>query len=373
MVTGNVLARGTGMLGCLIFLVFSAPAPASARGVYFVKPGDTLAGISRLFGVSVDRIREVNKLRSARIAPGDRIRIPEAPSKPKSDVVVSRPPQVNSDRVLRAVCRDETVYHSIVGGDTLYSIASRYDTELDNLLQLNGLRKSAVLTIGQKIIVRSTGPRTHTVARGETLTRIALHYGIEAAEIARLNRIDRDRITAGQQLVIKPCDPVAAAGSAPPPLDGGNSYGLESGSMKSTSDGSVAGVAQRVIKLARTMLNVPYRFGGSTLRGIDCSAFVQRVFGLIDVRIPRTAREQYAVGELIVREDIQSGDLVFFRTSASFPSHVGISLGENLFIHASSMVRKVAINSLDQPYYRKRFIGARRLLFDDAPAVASTP
>ena len=114
------------------------------------------------------------------------------------------------------------------------------------------------------------------------------------------------------------------------------------------------------------MLNVPYRFGGSTLRGIDCSAYVQRVFGLMDVPIPRTAREQYAVGERIGRDDIQVGDLVFFRTYASFPSHVGIYLGENLFIHASSMVRKVAIDSIDQPYYRKRFIGARRLVVDDA-------
>ena len=121
------------------------------------------------------------------------------------------------------------------------------------------------------------------------------------------------------------------------------------------------------------MLNVPYRFGGSSLRGIDCSAYVQRVFGLLDVQLPRTAREQYAVGARIGRDEIQIGDLVFFRTYASFPSHVGIYLGENLFIHASSMVRKVSIDSMDLPYYRKRFIGARRLVADDGPAVASAP
>jgi peptidoglycan endopeptidase LytE len=341
--------------------------------VYFVKAGDTLTGISRLFGVAVDRIREVNDLRSADISPGDRIRIPDAPSKPDPVVEVSRPREVSSDRVLQAVCRDETVYHSVVRGDTLSSIASRYDTELDNLLQLNGLRKSARLAIGQKIIVRKSGPRTHTVARGETLTRIASHYGIGAAEIALLNSLEGNKITAGQRLVIEPCDPYAAAGSVPPPLGGPGSDGLETGGLKTTTAGSAAAVTDRVIKLARTMLNVPYRFGGSTLRGIDCSAFVQRVFGLIDVQIPRTAREQYSVGARIVRDDIQIGDLVFFRTYASFPSHVGIYLGENLFIHASSMVRKVAIDKMDLPYYRKRFIGARRLVVDDAPAVASTP
>ena len=316
----------------------------------------------------------MNNLQTADISPGDRIRIPDTPPKPAPVVEVSRPREVSSDRVLQAVCRDETVYHSVVKGDTLSSIASRYATELDNLLQLNGLRKSARLAIGQKIVVRKSGPRTHTVARGETLTRIASRYGIAAGEIALLNRLDGNKIAAGQRLVIEPCDPYAAAGSVPPRSAGRVRTGWTTGGL-STGDlpCRAAAVAQRVIKLARTMLNVPYRFGGSTLRGIDCSAYVQRVFGLIDVQIPRTAREQYAVGARIVRDDIQIGDLVFFRTYASFPSHVGIYLGENLFIHASSMVRKVAIDSMDLPYYRKRFIGARRLVVDDAPAVASTP
>ena len=173
--------------------------------------------------------------------------------------------------------------------------------------------------------------------------------------------------------MIEPCDPYAAAGSVPPPLGGPGSDGLDDRWLDTTTCRVGCRDAQQVIKLARTMLNVPYRFGGSTLRGIDCSAYVQRVFGLIDLQIPRTAREQYSVGARIVRDDIQVGDLVFFRTYASFPSHVGIYLGENLFIHASSMVDKVTIDSMDRPYYRKRFIGARRLVVDDAPAVASTP
>jgi len=129
-----------------------------------------------------------------------------------------------------------------------------------------------------------------------------------------------------------------------------------------------------VINLARTMLDIPYRFGGTTLRGLDCSAYVQRVFSMLDIPIPRTAREQYRVGERIGLDELSVGDLVFFRTYASFPSHVGIYLGDNLFIHASSVVRKVTIDSLDQVYYRKRFLGGRRLVEEaDAPALASAP
>jgi cell wall-associated NlpC family hydrolase len=116
------------------------------------------------------------------------------------------------------------------------------------------------------------------------------------------------------------------------------------------------------------MLHLPYRFGGTGLFGIDCSAFVQRVFGAAGITLPRSAREQFEVGTEIEREDLSAGDLVFFRTYASFPSHVGIYLGNNFFIHASSRSRKVTIDSLDTPYYVRRFIGARRLVGDDIGA-----
>jgi len=257
MMKNSNFVRGAGVLGCLFYLVFSGSAPASAGGVYFVKSGDTLTGISRLFGVAVDRIQEANQLQTADISPGDRIRIPDAPPKPDPVVDVSRPRGVSTDRVLQAVCRDETVYHSVVRGDTLSSIASRYDTELDNLLQLNGMRRSARLAIGQKVVVRKSGPRAHTVARGETLTRIASRYGIETGELALLNHLDGDTIAAGQRLVIEPCDPYASAGSVPPPLGGQGSEGLDVGGLKTTTPGSAAAMSQRVVTHARSMLNVP--------------------------------------------------------------------------------------------------------------------
>jgi len=395
---GWLVFRGAGLLGFLVYLVFSTPVPAAAGGVYFVKSGDTLAGISRLFSVDIDRVRELNRLDTAEIKPGARIRIPDVapqpnpvaavtklrqadsdqvpltlPAKPDLLVEVAQRREVSSKRVLQALCRDETVYHTIVKGDTLYSIAIRYATDLQNLLQLNELQKSARLSIGQMIVVRKNGPRAHAVRRGETLSRIAARYGLDVDALRLLNHLDGDKIAAGQQLLIEPCDPYAAAGGAPPSLSGPDSAGRQSGGLRSTTADSADTISRRVIKLARTMLNIPYRFGGSTLRGLDCSAYVQRVFRLIDLQIPRTAREQYTVGARIGRGDVQIGDLVFFRTYAAFPSHVGIYLGDNLFIHASSMVRKVTIDSMDQSYYRKRFIGARRLVVDNAPAVASTP
>lgn len=374
MVKMRSLTLGPFALGCLLFSVVSASSPASAAGVYFVKSGDTLADISRLFGVGVGRIISLNRLASTEIAPGDRIRIPDKAPKPVAAVEAAPRHEVSADRVLQALCRDEKVYHAVVKGDTLTAIANRYDTEVENLLQLNGLPKKDRLAIGQKLLVRKSGPRSHTVVRGETLTRIGRRYGVSVDEIARLNKLDGPTIVTGQQLLIELCDPIAVAGSTPPPLGGPDPSGFGPvGSHATPGTQPAVDVSDRVIAIARSMLNVPYRFGGNTLRGIDCSAYVQRVFRLLDVSLPRTAREQFSVGARIDRDELQVGDVVFFRTYASYPSHVGIYVGENLFIHASSMVRRVAIDSLDMPYYRKRFIGARRLIVDDTPAVASTP
>jgi cell wall-associated NlpC family hydrolase len=110
------------------------------------------------------------------------------------------------------------------------------------------------------------------------------------------------------------------------------------------------------------MLAVPYRFGGTTLWGLDCSGFVQKAFAFLDLGLPRTAREQFREGLQVSKADLLAGDLVFFRTYAEYPSHVGIYLGDNRFIHASARDRKVTIDSLDEPYYMKHYLGAKRLL-----------
>jgi peptidoglycan endopeptidase LytE len=86
------------------------------------------------------------------------------------------------------------------------------------------------------------------------------------------------------------------------------------------------------------------------------------VFGFLDLQLPRTAREQFQVGEAVDRGQLSIGDLVFFSTYARYPSHVGIYLGDNRFIHASAGSREVRISSMDLPYYVKRYLGAKRLL-----------
>jgi cell wall-associated NlpC family hydrolase len=108
-------------------------------------------------------------------------------------------------------------------------------------------------------------------------------------------------------------------------------------------------------------LGVPYRFGGSSREGMDCSGFTSTVYRAGALRsLPRSTREQYGAGERVAMEELQFGDLVFFNTTGRSPSHVGIYLEDDLFAHAS-VTYGVTISSLESTYYRKRLVGARRV------------
>jgi hypothetical protein len=112
---------------------------------------------------------------------------------------------------------------------------------------------------------------------------------------------------------------------------------------------------------ALSLLGTRYRFGGIDHSGIDCSAFVKRVFSSLNLPLPRSAREQFMVGEGVPPEKLEKGDLLFFHTYARFPSHVGIYLGNDRMIHASSSEGRVIISGIGNSYFRSRYLGARRI------------
>ncbi|MCX7735158.1 MAG: C40 family peptidase [Candidatus Kapabacteria bacterium] len=127
-----------------------------------------------------------------------------------------------------------------------------------------------------------------------------------------------------------------------------------------------------IMKNIMEWLGTPYRFGGLTDRGIDCSAFVQKIYLTSNnIHLPRTAQNQFSIGLKINKNQLQFGDLVFFHTRRhAYASHVGIYLGDNLFAHSSSKYG-VTVSSLESTYYSNRFIGARRLSVRDIVRLSS--
>jgi cell wall-associated NlpC family hydrolase len=114
-------------------------------------------------------------------------------------------------------------------------------------------------------------------------------------------------------------------------------------------------------------VGVRYHYGGdSPATGFDCSGLVTHVYDRAwGVALPRSTAEQRNVGRAVKRKDLQPGDLVFYNTRNRPYSHVGIYLGDSNFVHAPRPGQRVRIESIDTPYWRARFNGARRL---DPPA-----
>jgi len=135
-----------------------------------------------------------------------------------------------------------------------------------------------------------------------------------------------------------------------------------------------ASTVTSLISSAKTYIGTPYRYGGTTTAGFDCSAYVQRVFKDNGISVPRDTRSQYATGTPVSKSNLQTGDLVFFNTSGRGVSHVGIYVGASNFIHTSTS-KGVMISSINDPYYwGSRYIGARRVqnFATAAPAPAPT-
>jgi cell wall-associated NlpC family hydrolase len=124
-------------------------------------------------------------------------------------------------------------------------------------------------------------------------------------------------------------------------------------------DVNAAGLA--VAHTAGTLLGLPYREGGALPDGFDCSGLVNYVFARHGIAVPRDVRRQALAGALVDPADIVAGDLVFFSTTGSGATHVGIAIGEGRFIHAPKSGDVVRVESMSAGYWTSRFVMARRI------------
>lgn len=197
----------------------------------------------------------------------------------------------------------------------------------------------------------------HRVRAGDTLWNLARRHRTTAKRLAEMNGIALEgTLQIGQKLRL-PAVPAAAADSADPRAAGARA-GAPTRVAVLPSRGQPWAAA--LTALAIRHLGVRYRWGGNSPAGFDCSGFLYYVFGRNGVALPRTTYSMFKVGVSVPRDQIQTGDVVFFQTLRPGPSHAGIYLGDGRFVHSSSGSGRVIITPMGHSYYGPRYLGARR-------------
>ena len=143
--------------------------------------------------------------------------------------------------------------------------------------------------------------------------------------------------------------------------DGVHCTGGEWAEISSTGSGPRSSIDNEMLNEIDSWMGTPYLYGGNSRSGVDCSAFTQSIYRAVDIEIPRTASQQAVSAESVNPSELKFGDLLFFNTSGSGISHVGIFIGNGFFVHSSSS-RGVVRESLSKEYYANRIVSAGRYL-----------
>jgi cell wall-associated NlpC family hydrolase len=284
-----------------------------------VKKGETLSGIARKHHTSITKLRQANSLKKSDVLKfGKVLKVPTSRYTAKAKIPTA------------------STKHVIKRGDTLSAIARKHRTTIAKVRKANGLKKGETIKIGQVLKV----PQNKKAIRYTKTKKKASNKKL----VASLSRLDTTSLETGKA-------------KKPAKFDFSDIF------MSSKKDEN-ADKCQKITSLAKTKLGRKYVWGASGNKNTyDCSSFTKYVYKNIGVTIPRTSINQSKFGKYVKRDELQKGDLIFFDTSKrrkGYVNHVGIYLGDNKFIHASSAKKKVVITSLHKNFYSNRYKGARR-------------
>jgi peptidoglycan endopeptidase LytE len=292
-----------------------------ARQTYQVRPGDTLSDISEKMGVTPKALKTANRLKSSKLKPDQLLVIPT----PKAKI---------SPKPATSASPSREVY-TVRQGDTLTGIAKKTGTTIARLRDLNRLQGSS-LKIGKKLSLKTRqDPDALSVPAPVEYTKNELLPEHEEEDDGITGEEARAEIERQAK---------------------------ESRSL--LSNWNTPDEQQLLVKAALGFLGAPYRLGGFSMKGLDCSGLVKKIYQTFNIDLPRTAFEQSHIGLRVARSKLIEGDLIFFNTRRTL-GHVGIYIGNDQFVHASSRKRGVRIDNLSTPYYNKRFVRAVRLKGND--------
>ncbi|WP_339175245.1 NlpC/P60 family protein [Solibacillus sp. FSL R5-0691] len=309
-------------------------APDAEASTYTVKHGDTLTKIAKAHNTTINQLKQWNNLSQDRIFIAQKLVV--APAKSAVNAVSKSP----------AVTKTATVTTA---------------------------PKTTAVSVVEEKVERPQNTVSHTVIKGDNLTKIAKKYSISVASIKQLNNLKSDAIKVGQKLTISQQATKDLAVEAPSAktveaeinFSQTADEAIEKQLKKEVAlPGKVSQQTERLygqaIQAANAVLGTPYKYGGTTIEGFDCSGFVNYIFNSVGVQMDRKSSLMYFEQDTTKVTQPVPGDLVFFKnTFIPTISHMGIYLGNDEFIHAGS--KGITISNVQEKYWAERFVAYKRL------------
>jgi peptidoglycan DL-endopeptidase LytE len=337
----------------------SFAAQASAN-THKVEAGDTLWSISKKYDVSIPELKQMNNLQNAVIFPRQQLVVTKNPTSSVPSNSNPAPPSVDGG----------SKTYTVKSGDTLIRIANSHSISLADLKKWNQI-SSHLIYPGQKLTVAASNPTqvkepirkeentttavkeknentttppvtnsdnvVYSVNPGDTLYKISKEFSISVQDIKQWNGLKSDVIHIGQKLEVAK---------------------QQTSNSQDREQVTVGLDANKITSEAFANLGAPYKWGGSSSSGFDCSGYIYHVFNKAGSDIKRQSSEGYFNRSYYVDKP-GLGDLVFFEnTYKKGISHVGIYIGDQQFIHAGD--NGVEISSLNNPYWKSKFDSFKR-------------
>lgn len=290
-----------------VFLFSTAGVSFAEAATYKVQSGETLYGIAKKHNVSVSDIKSWNKLKSDSLSVNQSLTIGTAKAQPaKKAPAVKAPAPVKAKPAAKAPA-----------------------------------------PVKAQPAKTATSAAVHKVQKGDSLYKIAVKYGVTTAQLIDWNKLKSTNIFVGQSLNVKGVKTAAPAKPAVVPV-----------SKPAAAPVKQTPVYEAVVATAHSLQGIPYKFGGTTPAGFDCSGFIHYVYSQSGMDIGRDSSLGYFNKSTTVSNPAY-GDLVFFEnTYKPGISHMGIYVGNNSFIHAGS--KGIEVTSLNDSYWSQHFVGFKR-------------